>query len=223
MTTAARPLLVIGNRNYSSWSLRAWLFLTHHGVEFDERRLAMNTGRFREEIVRYSPTRRVPVLLHGSVTVWDSLAICEYVGEVLAGEPAWPEAVEARAMARSVACEMHAGFDALRRELPMNCRALDRRVSLSDDAHADVERFEGICRAAVPHRGAGGPWLFGRFSIADAMFAPFASRFLTYGIRPAGPAATWMDTMLSHAGMREWFQAASEESEVIEAEETGEG
>ena len=124
-------------------------------------------------------------------------------------------------MARSAACEMHAGFHALRSELPMNCRAVGRRVDLSESARADIERFEAICRAADPFRGTVGPWLFSGFSIADAMFAPLASRFLTYGIRLRGPAGTWMDAMLSHKAMLDWFEGAREESEVIETEEVG--
>jgi glutathione S-transferase len=221
MTNFGRPLLVIGNRNYSSWSLRAWLFLKHHGVEFDERRLALDTPAFDATISDWSPTRRVPVLLHGPVTIWDSLAICEYGAEVLAGVPGWPDAVEARAMARSVACEMHSGFDALRSELPMNCRARDRRVSLSEAGQRDVLRVAEIFDAAATAGGASGPWMFGRFCIADAMYAPVASRFLTYGIQPPGAAGPWMDSILTHPGMRAWMVTAHEEPEIIEADEAG--
>lgn len=221
MATSDRPLLVIGNRNYSSWSLRAWLFLEHHGVDFDERRLALDTPAFDASIGEFSPTRRVPVLLHGPVTVWDSLAICEYGAEVLAGVSGWPDATEARAMARSVACEMHSGFDALRSELPMNCRALGRRVSLSESGLNDVRRIEQIFDAAATRSDDTGPWMFGTFCIADAMYAPVASRFSTYGIRPSGRAGPWMDAILSHPAVRAWIADARDEDEVIEAEEAG--
>lgn len=221
MANSERPLLVIGNRNYSSWSLRAWFFLKHHGVEFEERRLALDTPAFDAQIGDYSPTRRVPVLLHGPITVWDSLAICEYAAEALAGEPGWPEAVEARAMARAAACEMHSGFAALRDELPMNCRARGRRASLSDAGRRDVRRVAQIFESAAGQSDGSGPWMFGTFCIADAMYAPVASRFATYGIRPSGRASAWMAAILSHPAVRAWMAGAREEEEVIAADEAG--
>ena len=216
-----RPRLNIGNRNYSSWSLRAWLFLRHHEVEFEETRLSLDTESVRAKIGDYSPSRRVPVLIDGPVRIWDSLAICEYASETFASAPGWPADPAARAEARSVACEMHSGFSALRDELPMNCRARNRRVRPGASARADIDRVLAIWDAALVRHGIGGPWLFGRFSIADAMFAPVAMRFLTYSVPVRGAAAGWMSTLLEHPGMQEWLAAAELEPEIIEADEKG--
>ena len=217
----ATPHLVIGNRNYSTWSLRAWLFLRHHGIEFDETRLALDTEAFRQAIGHYSPSGRVPVLIHGPVRVWDSLAICEYVSDVFDGVHGWPEDPAARAEARSAVCEMHSGFAALRDELPMNCRARQRHVILSPAADRDIGRIATIWSEMRTRFGTGGPWLFGRFSIADTMFAPVAMRFLTYGVALQDAAGAWMTEMLAHPAMREWIAAAEQEPEIIAADERG--
>ena len=214
-------MLVIGNRNYSSWSLRPWIFLRHNGVEFEEIRLPLDTDEFRQRIVELSPSRRVPVLLHGGKQIWESLAICEYAAESFTGVRGWPEEPAARSEARSIACEMHAGFAAMRHEMPMNCRALGRQIELSAEARRDVERVEAIWHDAVTRHGSGGPWLFGDFCIADAMFAPVAVRFRAYGIQPRDAAGEWMRSILSHPAMIEWMEAAAAEPEVIEAEEVG--
>lgn len=213
--------LVIGNRNYSSWSLRAWLFLRHHGIAFEETRLALDTEEFRQKVDNYSPSRRVPVLIHGPVRVWDSLAICEYVSDVFEAVRAWPEDPVARAHARSITCEMHAGFAALRDELPMNCRARNRRVTPGAAARWDIDRIESIWSHTRGRFGVGGPWLFGGFSIADTMFAPVAMRFLTYGIQPQDAAGEWMQEILAHPAMRSWIAAAEREPEFIAADEKG--
>jgi glutathione S-transferase len=212
--------LVIGNRNYSSWSLRAWLFLAHSGLPFDTVRLSLDTEDFRRRIGEYSPSRRVPVLLHGPRRVWDSLAICEYVAET-AGCRAWPDDDDARAFARAVSCEMHAGFAALRGELPMNCRARGRRVTPGADARRDIDRVCGIWREARDRFAAGGPWLFGDFTIADAMYAPVALRFVTYGVALEDGAQAFVDAVLADARMAEWLEAARAEPEVIGREEVG--
>ncbi len=216
-----KPALVIGNRNYSTWSLRPWLFLRYHGVDFDEVRLPLDTEEFRSRIGDYTPAGRVPVLVHGDHRVWESLAICEYAAETFPGIPGWPEDPEGRAEARSVACEMHAGFAALRNELPMNCRAVGRQVTPSAAARCDIDRVVAIWNGARGRFGSDGPWLYGSFCIADAMFAPVASRFLTYGIPLQDAAADWAREILGHPGMQEWIEAARVEPEVIEADETG--
>lgn len=215
------PTLVIGNRNYSTWSLRPWLFLRHHRVEFEEVRLPLDTDEFRSRIGDFTPAGRVPVLLHGDCRIWESLAICEYANETFAGGRGWPEHPQARAEARSVSCEMHAGFAALRSELPMNCRALGRRVTPSAAARRDIDRVVAIWDGARGRYGSHGPWLYGHFGIADAMFAPVASRFRTYGIRIDGAAADWAEAILAHPAMGEWMEAARREPETIEADETG--
>ena len=212
-------LLVIGNKNYSSWSLRPWLLLRHLGIEFEERRLALNTPDFDQRIGQYSKARRVPVLVHDDLHVWDSLAICEYVAELYPHLGAWPDDRAMRARARSVSAEMHSGFAALRASMPMNCRRKVEGFVPSSEAEVDIDRVHTIweeCRARAP---AGGPFLFGRFSIADAMFAPVASRFATYGVNASEEAAAYASALLDLPAMREWAQAGAQESEVIDSEE----
>lgn len=213
--------LVIGNKNYSSWSLRPWLVLRHFGVPFEEVRLPLDTREFELNIGRYSPSGRVPVLLDGGLRVWESLAICEYVAERYVMGEAWPGDRGARAVARAVSCEMHAGFAALRGELPMNCRGRRAGVAPSPAARADIDRIAALWRECRDHRGAPGPWLFGEFSIADAMFAPVALRFDTYGVDLPGEAEAYVSTVLAHPALREWVAEGRAESEVLEAEERG--
>jgi glutathione S-transferase len=215
------PTLVIGNRNYSSWSLRAWFFLSHHKIDFETMRLPLDTPGFAAQIIDYSPTRRVPVLLHDGQTVWDSLAICEYAAENLTVLPAWPESRDARAFARSISCEIHSGFDDLRRELPLNCRAMGRCVSPGTGASHDIERVISIWNEGRKRFGQQGPWLCGRFSIADAMYAPVALRFRTYGVDLPRTASDWVEEVATHPSIREWIQASANEDEVIESEEIG--
>jgi glutathione S-transferase len=217
---STRPILVIGNRNYSSWSLRAWLAATHLGLAFDEVRIPLDTPEFGEQIRRWSAAARVPVLVDGDVTVWDSLAICEYVAE-RTGEPGWPEAPALRAHARSSVAEMHSGFAALRAALPMNLRAR-RRVTLDAATEADAERCVALwCEALTLHDGAE-PWLYGRWSIADAFWTPVVMRFLTYGVPIPELCRPWLDAVLSDEAMRAWCADAERETEVLDAEEVGE-
>jgi glutathione S-transferase len=213
--------LVIGNKNYSSWSLRPWLFLKHGGIPFAEIRIPLHTHETRERIAQYSPSVRVPVLLDGVVRVWESLAICEYIAERFPEACGWPIDQHARAIARSVATEMHAGFSALRAELPMNCRAKRSGVVPSSAARADIERALSIWRTCRETFGQGGPWLFGAFTIADAMFAPVALRFYTYGVELPNMAREYVSTVNEHSAIHEWIQAARDETEVIEGEERG--
>ena len=222
MTTpgaSGRPLLVIGNRNYSSWSLRAWFFLRQSGIDFETLRLPLDTSEFEERIGEFSPTRRVPVFIHGSTRVWDSLAICEYAGEAFAGVQAWPGSLTDRATARSIACEMHAGFAALRAELPMNCRARNRSVTPSREADDDIMRIVSLWEECLAE--SGGPWLFGEFSVADAMYAPVVCRFVSYEIPLPRVAREWQVHLLRQPAMNEWLTDAGRETEVIEADEAG--
>ena len=215
------PTLVIGNRNYSSWSLRAWFFLKYHDIGFETLRLPLDTPGFAKQIAKYSPTGRVPVLLHDGQTVWDSLAICEYAADNLAGVSGWPESRDARVFARSIACEIHAGFDDLRRELPLNCRAMNRCVSVGSGAGRDIERVVSIWTEGRTLFGHQGPWLCGEFSIADAMHAPVALRFRTYGMDLPDAAADWVAEVTGHPAIVEWTEASVKEVEVIESEEAG--
>lgn len=212
-------LLVIGNHNYSSWSLRPWLVLKHLGLPFRLERIPLDQPETAAAISRHSPAGRVPVLVEGTITVWDSLAIIEHLAErhpVL-----WPTDPAARGMARSITAEMHSGFSALRNELPMNIRASGRKVTPSPEARADVARIVAIWTEARERFGAAGPWLFGGFSAADAMFTPVASRFRTYGIAVPAPLGTLQDTLLGSPAMREWTSLAEAETDSIEHEEVG--
>ena len=170
-------LLVMGNRNYSSWSLRAWILLKHVGLEFAERIVPLDTPDFARDIAALSPTSRVPVLRHRDLVIWDSLAICEYACE-LSGR-GWPRERAARAVARSACAEMHSGFGTLRSQWPMNARAEGRRTPSDAQRHAEIERIQDLWSECRARFGSSGPWLFGEYSVADAMFAPVVLRFRT--------------------------------------------
>jgi glutathione S-transferase len=211
--------LVIGNKNYSTWSLRAWLFMKHAGVEFQEILVPLDTPETREQLERYGPSGRVPVLRQGTLCVWDSLAICEYVAE-LSGR-GWPDAREARAVARSVCAEMHSSFSTLRSLWPMNARARNRRTAVTAALAADVERIDEIWNDCRSRFGSGGPWLFGDYSVADAMYAPAVLRFNTYGAHISQAARWYMASVLEDAALQEWLQAAKQEPWTIAADEVG--
>ena len=216
----AQLTLAVGNKNYSSWSLRAWLALTHLGVEFAEVVIPLDQEDSNEHIDRYGPSGRVPVLRARELTVWDSLAICEYAAE-LTGR-GWPRAMEARALARSVAAEMHSGFPTLRALWPMNARARNRRTAMTAALAADVERIDEIWNDCRRRFGTGGPWLFGAdYSIADAMYAPVVLRFNTYGARVSDTARWYMATVLEDGALQEWLRAARAEPWTIAADEVG--
>jgi glutathione S-transferase len=211
--------LVIGNKNYSSWSMRPWMLMKRLGLEFREVLLRLDTPEFKDEIERYGPSGRVPVLLHGTLRVWDSLAICEYVAEI-AGR-GWPREREARAVARSVCAEMHSGFANLRMEWPLNSRARNRRTAITPSLEADVERIDEIWNDCRRRFGAAGPWLFGEYSIADAMYAPVVLRFNTYGAQISQTARWYIATALEDATLQEWVQAAQGEPWELTSSEVG--
>lgn len=213
--------LIIGNKNYSSWSLRAWLALRKSGVAFDEIRLPLDTPEFREKIGSYSPTGRVPVLHDGKTVVWDSLSICEYVSERLAGGRLWPDDPAQRALGRSASAEMHAGFAVLREQMPMNCRARGRSVERGADLETDIDRIVELWQYLRGKAANDGGWLFGDFSIADAMFAPVVFRFRCYGVDPGKVGRAYMDHVLGDDDIGLWLKAAEQEQEIIEAEEVG--
>ena len=213
-------VLLVGNKNYSSWSLRAWFFMRQSGVAFREERIALFTDDWRRRIFELSPSGRVPALRDGAVHVWDSLAICEYVSE-RDGLKGWPSEWTARGFARSIVAEMHSGFSALRNQMPMNCRAEGRRVTPDEPARRDIARVQAIWAECRERWGASGPWLFGDFTIADAFYAPVASRFTTYGVELTPVAAAYRDTVLGSQTYREWAAAGRAEPEVIEEDEAG--
>lgn len=213
--------LVVGNRNYSSWSLRAWLALRMAGLEFDLTVISLDQPGTKQAILAHSPAGRVPVLHDGNLAIWDSLAICEYAAELAPQAELWPGDPAARAVARAVSAEMHAGFEALRAALPMNIRADRPGVAVADPVQADIDRITEIWRDSRSRFGAAGPFLFGGFTIADAMFAPIVARFATYHV-PLGPVErTYADSLRALPAMAEWAAAAAGESWVIECEEVG--
>jgi len=211
--------LIVGNRNYSSWSLRAWLAMRVAGLAFDEVVIALDRPDTASRIGEYSPAGRVPILRHGDRTIWDSLAICEYVAELAPEARLWPENRAARAVARSVSAEMHSGFKDLRGALPMNIRADRPGIPIADDVRADIDRVCRIWRDCRQESGAGGGFLFGDFTIADAMFAPVASRFRTYHIAVDAVARDYIEAIHTLPAMQERSVAAAAESWVLEREE----
>lgn len=213
--------LIIGNKNYSSWSLRPWLLLSFHGIPFEEIRVPLYQPDSRRVLARYSEAGKVPVLHDGDLVVWDSLAICEYVSERYLDGGGWPAAGAARAEARSVSAEMHAGFAQLRAQLPMNCRATGRIVAITPELEPEIERTLSIWSGLRERHVARGPWLFGEFTIADCMFAPVASRFRTYGIPVPSVCTAYIDQVLNDRSMRRWYGEAAKETEVLEDSEVG--
>jgi glutathione S-transferase len=212
--------LVIGNKNFSSWSLRPWLLMTHLGVKFGETILPLDTPKFKDEISKYSSAGRVPVLLHGALAIWDSLAICEYIAEVTGR--GWPADRTARAVARSVSAEMHSGFANLRAEWPMNATARNRRTAMTPGLEADIERIEEIwndCRSRFGK--SGGPWLFGEYSIADAMYAPVVLRFNTYGAPLTETARWYVAAALEDPNLQKWLVAAKSETWTVTGYDVG--
>ncbi len=212
--------LVIGTRNYSSWSLRPWLLLRHLGLPFGERLFDLDTPEFAREVPRLSPSGRVPVLLHGPLRVWESLAICEYASELAAGRGC-PEDPARRAPARAAAAEIHAGIAARRSACPMNARAEGRSVPMTPALETDLRRIDALWSECRRDPGDDGPWLFGRYSIADAMYAPVVLRVRTYGLALGQAAREYCATVLADAQLRQWLQAAAAEQTVIARSEVG--
>ncbi|MCX7057387.1 MAG: glutathione S-transferase family protein [Proteobacteria bacterium] len=213
--------LIIGNRNYSSWSLRPWALLTHLGLPFDEILIELDTPTFATQIRQHSPNGKVPALRDGDLVVCESIAIMEYACE-LAGGRGWPAERPIRAEARSVASEMHAGFSTLRQSCPMNIRARGRRVASSPALAADIARIDAVWSSCRERHAARGPWLFGEYSAADAMYLPVAFRFQSYGADGLGTLAReYMATALADPVIAPWVKAAEAETQRLPSEETG--
>jgi glutathione S-transferase len=215
------PTLVIANKCYSSWSLRPWLLMKQLGVAFDEITIPLDLPDTKEKVLKHSPAGKVPILSDGDVTVWESIAIMEHVGEAY-GAPVWPTDREARAMARSVAAEMHAGFLALRSACPMNLGKKFASRGRGEAVARDVARFSEIVHEARERFGAGGTFLFGAFSAADAMYAPLATRLDTYSIALDPITRAYVDTILSLPAFQEWRSAALKEEWIVPADEVEE-
>ena len=214
--------LIIGNKNYSSWSLRPWLLLSAFDVEFQEIRIALMVEGYKQEILKYNSAGKVPVLHDKGIVIWDSLSICEYVSEQYLDGKGWPRDPKLRAQARSCAAEMHSSFFALRNDMPMNCRATERKVSISQELQGDIARVDALWVEMRTSYASMGPWLFGDFSIADCMFAPVVFRFNTYTPKLSGISRDYMATMLEHPKIQLWLEQARAEKEVISHEEVGE-
>jgi len=211
--------LIIGNKNYSSWSLRPWIAMKVAGIAFDETVISLEAPDFKAQVTALSGAGKVPVLLDGEVCVWESLAILEYLAEKFPNAGLWPAQEHARAHARAVAAEMHGGFLPLRRHLPMNVRRPVKLRPLDDGAKADVARIETVWSECRAQFGAGGAFLYGRFGAADAMYAPVVWRFHTYAVHVSAAARAYMDAVLALPASREWYEAGRREPWVLEHDE----
>jgi glutathione S-transferase len=211
--------LLIGNKNYSSWSLRPWIAMKVAGIPFAETVIPLYEPGSRERVLAVAPTGKVPALVDGDVHVWESLAILEYLADRFPDAPLWPADIRLRAHARAVAAEMHAGFAALRRHCPMNMRRKPKARDLTPEIVADVRRIDALWNDCRSRFGTGGPFLFGRFGAADAMYAPVVSRFHTYALEVGAPARRYMEAVMGLPAWAEWRTAALEEPWVMPANE----
>ncbi len=211
--------LIMGNRNYSSWSLRPWLVMKHLGLDFEENVVPLFEGDFKEELLGHSPSGKVPVLKVDGEEIWDSLAICEYLNECYPDAGLWPQEEHTRAVARSCAYEMHSSFFSIRNDMPMNVRRKIDGFTPSSLCKQEIDRVAEIWTSCRQRFGQSGPFLCGKFGIIDAMFAPVVSRFHSYGIELEGIAADYMQAILTLSMMEEWTESARGEEWVIEAVE----
>ena len=217
--------LIIGNKNYSSWSLRGWLAAKQSGLSFEEIIVPMFGEEWQQkkldETEGMMPSSgKVPILWDGETVVWDSLAILEYLGDKVGRERFWPKDDTARGMARSMVAEMHSSYTSLRSECPMNIRQRFEGARISDAARQDVVRILGLWAEARARFGSGGPFLFGTFGAADIYYAPIVSRFKTYAFGVPGFAESYMDAVCEHEWMQAWIAAAEDEEWVIEQYES---
>jgi len=210
-------ILYIANKNYSSWSFRPWIAMTAAGIPFREELIPFGPGATHHQFRALSPTGKVPVLHHGSVRVWESLAIIEYVAELYPDAGLWPADRESRSLARSISMEMLSGYRALRSACPMNLRRPVKAIPLPEGVTADVARIETIWRDM--RKRSGGPFLFGAFSAADAMFAPVVNRFAAYDLVSDAETIAYMDAMRAHSAWRAWEEAALAETWIVPEDE----
>lgn len=211
--------LVIANKNYSSWSMRAWVLLRQAGIPFEEIQLKFDQDAGIPGIERYSPTRQVPCLMIDGEPVWESLAIMETVAELFPEKKLWPADPSARRMARAISSEIHAGFRPLRSAMPMNLRASHPGKGMNSAVQADIDRIAGIWQDCRARYGRGGPMLFGAFGAADAMYAPVVTRFATYAVALPPVAQAYADAVRELPAVREWSEGARRETEFVRADE----
>jgi len=211
--------LIIGNKNYSSWSLRPWIFMKYFNVEFEEIRIPLFTDTTDKQLVSYFSNSKVPVLRDDGLDIWDTLSIMEYVSENYLDCRGWPQDVKARAIARSISAEMHSSFFGIRGALPMNCRKQFENFNLSAEVNTDIQRIKDIWYKCRTEYGANGDWLFGEYSIADAMFAPVVHRFNGYGVPLNELEQAYVQATLTSPHMVDWVAAGKQEKEVITEDE----
>lgn len=211
--------LIIGNKNYSSWSLRPWILLRHSRIRFDEVRIPLFTSEGERLLEELCPARQVPVLYDKRLVLWDSLAICEYIADRFGDKRLWPDDAAERARARAMSAEMHSSFQALRSNMPMNCRRRVENFTPDLPTRIDINRVVQLIEQALGD--SHGPWLFERYSVADAMFAPVASRFRTYAVKAPSQTQTYFDRVLADEAMLRWYEDAEHEAEIIERAEVG--
>ncbi len=211
--------LTIGNKNYSSWSMRPWIAMKVAGIAFDETVISLNDPQFKPTLLELSPTGKVPALVDGEVHVWESLAILEYVAEKFPAAELWPADAGVRAHARAIANEMHAGFIPLRRHYPMNMWRPVKKREPTPEAAANIGRIDEMWSHCLATFAGRGPFLFGGFTVADAMFAPVVSRFATYAVEVSAPARAYMDAIMALPAWSEWRAAALKETWVLAEDE----
>ncbi|KID58142.1 glutathione S-transferase [Pseudoalteromonas luteoviolacea] len=212
--------LYIGNKNYSTWSLRVWLLLEKFSLDYEETKLNLATESFYQTLEGISPTLKVPVLVDGDVTIWETLAILEYINESYLSGAALPKSATERARARALCAEMHSGFGALKNAMPMNIRA-KRHVEANAQVRKDIQRVETIFTEQMHRYGQKGEWLFGEWSMVDAMFAPVCLRFDTYDVELNACARTYVEQVLACPVLSRWRDQALLEEEVVQCNETG--
>ena len=212
----SRPILVIGNKNYSSWSMRSWLLLKWLGVDFEEKVIFLYREESRAQTLPYSPTGLLPALIDGGIRVWDSFGIILHMADLY--PQVWPKEPSRRAFVQSICAEMHSGFTALRSTMPHNGRGRDRRVPMTAELQRDIDRVEAIWAEGGRRFGSGGPWLAGSFGVADAMFAPVAGRFRTYGVSLSGEAENYRRAILDHPLVLQWYAEGVDEPPIPSGE-----
>ena len=210
------PILAIGNKAYSSWSLRPWILMAHFNIPFEEKVVPLYTEKSGRAIARLSPGGKVPALIDGGIRVWESLAIIEYIAEKHPRKAIWPKDAAARAHARSLSAEMHAGFTGLRRRFPTNFRRMPAARELTPQAAGDVARLEKAWASARKQFGRGGAFLYGEFCAADAMFAPVANRIHAYQIPVSRASRAYVDALLALPAYQAWLKDAAQEAWRIE-------
>ena len=211
--------LVIGNKNYSSWSLRPWFFLKNLGINFDEELVFLFEENTKEKLKPYFSDEKVPILLDGDLQVWDSLAIIETLADKFPDKLGWPEDANAKAIARAVSAEMHSGYFALRDALPMNCRKNFPDHPITNEVQRDIDRIISVWEYCRMNYANDGPWLFGKFSGADAMFAPIVLRLSGYDVKVSGVAKEYIDTVLKNEHIQNWIEAGKIEKQIIKIDE----